>query len=63
MIYRLHEIKLNLEYSERDVLNSILDLTGLQKTDILHYKIIRRSLDARRDPIYNIIIDVFNADV
>ena len=57
MIFRLHEIKLKLEYTKEDILNSIISNTGLQKKNILSNKIIRRSLDARRDPVYNLVIE------
>ena len=58
MKYRLHEIKLPLSYSQQDVKQAVLTVTGLQPRELQQVTVIRRSLDARQEPKYNLIIEI-----
>ncbi|MBN2414857.1 FAD-binding protein [bacterium] len=57
MNYRVQEIKVPLSYTEEDVRQAVLARTGLLKEQLLQCTVIRRSLDARREPRYNLIVE------
>ncbi len=50
--YQVNQIRVPLNYSERNVLKNILQKARIQADDLVSWKILRRSLDARRKPVY-----------
>lgn len=57
MKYRIQEIKVPLSYTERDVRHAVLARTGLPGEQLQQCTVIRRSLDARQVPQYNLIVE------
>ncbi len=58
MIYRLYEVKVQLDYKEKHILSYILQNTGIKKEDIESFKVVKRSIDARHTPKYNLTIEI-----
>lgn len=57
MVYRLYDVQLKLDYTEQQVLDCLLRQTGLKEGNIESYRVVRRSLDARKIPRYNLSIE------
>ena len=57
MIYRVYELKLKLNYTDEDVLLALLERIGLKQEDVTSHKIVRRSIDARKAPIFNCAVE------
>jgi len=58
MKYRINQIRVGLDYTEKTVQKKVLQITKLQESDIKDIKIIRRSLDARHSPIYILTVQL-----
>lgn len=61
---QIQQIKLKIPHSEVKLFNKVLKLLRVRESDILSYKITRRSLDARKKPelfyVYTVEVDLKN---
>ncbi len=59
---RLNSINLPFDHTETDVVNAILKLLRISGSDLLSYRILKRSLDARKNRallrVYSFLVDV-----
>ncbi len=61
MIYRINQIRAALDYNDKQIETKVLKITGLESKDINYLKIIRRSIDARKAPIYILTVEIKTA--
>ncbi len=61
---QINQLKLQIPHSEEQLKKKIIKLLRIQKTDLLSFRIIKRSLDARKKPVlfyvYSVEADVKN---
>lgn len=50
VMIRISQIKMPVSHSEEDLLQKAAELLHIEKTDILSWKIVRKSVDARKKP-------------
>jgi len=64
---RLSSINLPFDHSETDAVNAILKLLMIPREDLLSYRILKRSLDARKNRpmlrVYSFIVEVKDQEV
>ncbi|MBN2279978.1 MAG: FAD-dependent monooxygenase [Candidatus Marinimicrobia bacterium] len=58
MIYHINQIKVGLDYTDQVVAKKVLQLAKIQAKDLKYFKIIRRSLDARHQPVYILTVEI-----
>ena len=49
---KVNQIKMNVKHSIDDVVKEALKKVHTQKNNLVSYKIIKKSIDARKSPIY-----------
>ena len=49
---KVNQIKMNIKHSIDDVVKEALKKVHTQKNNLVSYKIIKKSIDARKSPIY-----------
>lgn len=63
---RLNSVNLPFDHSEEDTENAILKLLKISREDLLSYRIMKRSLDARKNrpllKVYSFLVEVNNQD-
>ena len=63
---RLNSINLPFDHSETDAVNAILKHLKIPREDLLSYRILKRSLDARKNRpmmrVYSFIVEVKDQD-
>ena len=63
---RLNSINLPFDHTETDVVNAILNLLRISNNDLLSYRILKRSLDARKHRpllrVYSLLVEVKDQD-
>lgn len=57
---RINQLKLHVRYEEKDLMKAICKQLRVAENDIINYKIVKRSLDARKKPNlhYVLVVDV-----
>jgi len=64
---RLSSINLPFDHSEIDAVNALLKLLKIPREDLLSYRILKRSLDARKNRpmlrVYSFLVEVRDQDV
>lgn len=59
--YRVDQIRVSLEYNDKQIISKISRETSLKKDLILSFKVIRRSIDARQSPQYILSVELESA--
>ncbi len=62
MRYRLHGLAMPLNYRQRELIGAVANKAGCQTEDIRDLKLIRRSVDARRSPVFVLVVE-FDCDM
>jgi len=61
---RIGQLKLDPNHSEEDLLQKIIKTLHISKKDVKHYRIKKKSIDARKKPylqfVYTVDVEVFN---
>lgn len=61
MRYRLTEINLGLDYIAAELRAAICAKAAISDAELIEFSIVRRSLDARKQPVFNFVVD-FDCD-